>query len=211
MYGMDIVRGDKGHCFSRDCLYPDVCKKVQPDHSKQLSLLRKVRDIQGVKRVFVSSGIRYDLIVADKKHGMEYLEEIVKHHISGQMKIAPEHTESDVLSLMKKPSKEVLIEFSNMFKKAVENSGKKIFLTYYLIAAFPGSGFEQQKKLKSFISKNLRITPEQVQIFTPTPATLATMMYWTEKTPDKIPIFVEKGFKNRRKQKEIVAGSRRDN
>lgn len=206
MYGMDVVRGAVGHCFSRDCLYPDVCKKVRPDHSRQLSLLRKVRQIKGVKRVFVASGIRYDLIVADKKHGMEYLEEIVKHHISGQMKIAPEHTEPDVLSLMRKPSKEVLMEFSRMFEKAVKNSGKKIFLTYYLISAFPGSGFEQQKKLKDFISRNLRITPEQVQIFTPTPGTLATMMYFAEKTSDKIPIFVEKGFKNRRKQKEIVTG-----
>ena len=210
MYGMDIVRGKNGHCYSRDCLYPDICAKVAPDHSKQLSLLREVRKVKGIKRVFVSSGIRYDLIVADKKHGMEYLEEIVKYHISGQMKIAPEHTEPDVLSLMKKPSKEVLIEFSRMFEKAVKNSGKKIFLTYYLIAAFPGSGFEQQKKLKNFISRNLHITPEQVQIFTPTPGTLATMMYWTEKTLDGIPIFVEKGFKNRRKQKEIVTGTHRN-
>jgi len=211
MYGMDFIRAQKGHCISRDCLYPDVCKKVEPDHSKQLSLLRKVRETKGVKHVFVSSGIRYDLIVADQKHGMEYLEEIVEHHISGQMKIAPEHTEPQILSLMKKPSKEVLLEFSKMFEKAVKKSGKKTFLTYYLIAAFPGSELEHQKKLKDFISRNLRITPEQVQIFTPTPSTEATMMYWTEKTSDGIPIFVEKGFKGRRKQKDIVTGTSRNN
>jgi len=211
MYGMDFIRAQKGHCVSRDCLYPDVCKKVAPDHSKQLSLLRKVRQIKGVKRVFLSSGIRYDLIVADKKHGMKYLEEIVTHHISGQMKIAPEHTEPQILSLMKKPSKEVLMEFSKMFDQAVKNLEKKIFLTYYLIAAFPGSGLEQQKELKRFISGTLRITPEQVQIFTPTPSTEATMMYWTERTVDGVPIFVEKGFKGRRKQKEIVTGTNRNN
>ena len=206
MYGMDFIRAQKGHCVSRDCLYPNVCKKVAPDHSKQLSLLRKVREIKGVKHVFVASGIRYDLIVADKLHGKEYLEEIVRYHISGQMKIAPEHTEPSILSLMKKPSKEVLLEFSKMFEKAVKESGKKTFLTYYLIAAFPGSDFEHQKKLKDFISRNLRVTPEQVQIFTPTPSTEATMMYWTERTIDGVPIFVEKGWKNRRKQKDIVTG-----
>ena len=100
---------------------------------------------------------------------MEYLEEIVKYHISGQMKIAPEHTEPNVLSLMKKPSKEVLTEFSKMFSKAVTNSGKKIFLTYYLIAAFPGSGFEQQKKLKNFISKTFTSHPNRSRYLLPHP------------------------------------------
>ncbi len=179
------------------------------DHSKQLSLLRKLRKIEGVKHIFISSGIRHDLIVTDKQYGMEYLREIVENHISGQMKIAPEHTIESVTRLMRKPDGEMLIKFKKMFDEAVSKSSKTLFLTYYFIAAYPGCSEKEQVELKKFILKYLKINPRQVQIFTPTPSTEATMLYWTEKESCGNPIFVEKSFKGKKRQKEIVTARNR--
>ncbi|HDT11205.1 MAG TPA: YgiQ family radical SAM protein [bacterium] len=179
------------------------------DHSKQISLLRKLRKINGIKHIFISSGIRHDFIVTDKKYGMEYLKEIVENHISGQMKIAPEHTVASVTRLMKKPDGEMLVKFKKMFDQTVAKSGRPLFLTYYFIAAYPGCSEKEQVELKKFISKYLKINPRQVQIFTPTPSTEATMLYWTEKESFGIPLFVEKSFKGKKRQKEIVVSRRR--
>jgi radical SAM superfamily enzyme YgiQ (UPF0313 family) len=179
------------------------------DHSKQISLLRKLRKIKGIKHIFISSGIRHDFIVTDKKYGAEYLKEIVENHISGQMKIAPEHTIASVTRLMKKPDGEMLIKFKKMFDEAVAKTGKSLFLTYYFIAAYPGCSEKEQVELKKFISKYLKINPRQVQIFTPTPSTEATMLYWTEKETSGCPLFVEKSFKGKKRQKEIVVSRRR--
>ena len=128
--------------------------------------------MQGVKKVFVASGIRYDLIFADKKHGSAYLEALVRDHVSGQMKVAPEHTEDSILCIMGKPGTESLLKFKHAFDELSRKAGKKQFLTYYLIAAHPGCTLGDMKKLKRFTREKLNITPEQVQIFTPYPVNL---------------------------------------
>ena len=127
-----------GACPEKRCLYPAVCDSLRPDHSRQISLLRKLRRIPGVKQAIVASGIRYDLVLADRKQGIPYLREVVRHHVSGQMKIAPEHSEERVLECMGKPGRAGLIAFRDLFRRLTAEAGKEQFLTYYLIAAHPG-------------------------------------------------------------------------
>ncbi len=169
-----------GKC-GRNCLFPQICPNLKVNHQEQLDLLKKLRQLPGIKKVFVASGIRYDLIAKDQKHGQAYLEEIVEHHISGQLKIAPEHSEEKVLHLMGKPEKSILLNFKKLFETQNSRSGKKQFLTYYLMAAHPGCTIGDMHRLQAFVSQNLHLAPEQVQIFTPLPATYSTVMYYTYK------------------------------
>ncbi len=139
MYQMECSKKLKfGACKDKRCLYPKTCPALKPNHEKQIDLLKKLRSVEGIKKIFIASGIRYDLILDDHQYGDKYLEEIVAHHVSGQMKIAPEHTEDKVLSLMGKQGKDYLKEFKNRFYKLNKKLDKKQFLTYYLIAAHPG-------------------------------------------------------------------------
>jgi uncharacterized radical SAM protein YgiQ len=155
--------------------------------------------------VFVGSGIRYDMVLADKQHGIEYLGEVVQHHTSGQMKIAPEHADSKILYLMGKPAVKSLTQFKTTFEKLTREAGKKQFLTYYFIAAYPGSSDREMKKLHDFTTKELHLNPEQVQVFTPTPSTYASVMYYTEEDPfTGQPLFVEKNLTRKQKQKDII-------
>jgi uncharacterized radical SAM protein YgiQ len=208
MYGFECARKDTlGSCTNKRCVFPSVCPSLQTDHSRQTSLLRKLRKLPGVKRVIVASGIRYDMILADQKHGDAYLEQIVQHHVSGQMKIAPEHSEDNVLQMMGKPGKHDLLQFRRKFYKITERIGKKQFLTYYIIAAHPGCTTADMRALKKFASRELHARMEQTQIFTPTPSTYSTLMYWTEKDPfTGKPCFVEKSLRNRENQKKIMLG-----
>jgi uncharacterized radical SAM protein YgiQ len=206
MYGFECTKKLKsGTCEDKACIFPSTCKALKPTHKRQIELLKKIRDIKGVKKAFVASGIRYDLINADKEYGYEYLQEIVNHHISGQLKIAPEHIDDEVLHYMGKPGKKALVEFKNLFDKLNTKSGKKQFLTYYLIAAHPGCKEKNMHNLKDFASNVLKINPEQAQIFTPTPSTYSSLMYYTELDPKtRKPLFVEKDLHKKEKQKEIV-------
>ncbi len=206
MYGFSCSRMKrKGCCPDKRCLHPDVCSGLKVDHGKQLSLLRKLRRLSGVRRVVVASGIRYDMILADAGHGDEYLEEIIAHHISGQMKVAPEHSEPGVLRAMGKPGTDPLVAFKHKFDSLTGKAGKKTFLTYYLIAAHPGCTGEDMSRLRKFAARELRARPEQVQIFTPTPSTYSTLMYWTERDPfTGEACFVEKTVKGREAQKNIL-------
>lgn len=208
MYGFECsVKLHRGACQNRRCLFPKICPSVRPDHSSQIDLLKQLRKIKGIKKVFVASGIRYDLILEDKKHGREYLEEMVEHHISGQMKVAPEHTEDHVLELMGKPAQESLLRFKHMFDQINREKGKRQFLTYYLIAAYPGCSETDMHRMKSFISEKLRIHPEQVQIFTPLPSTYASIIYYTGQDPfTNQPVFVEKEMGRKERQKAIIVG-----
>lgn len=166
---------------------------------------KKVREIPGIRKAFVASGIRYDLITADKKHGYDYLKSLVKDHISGQMKVAPEHTEQHILDLMGKPGKQTLIDFKKLYDKLNRDMGKKQFLTYYLIAAHPGCEEKDMHELKRFTTQELKMNPEQAQVFIPTPGTYSAVMYYTEMDPvTRKKIFVEKDTKRKEKQKEIV-------
>ena len=213
MYGYECGRKlKKGVCADIACVSATVCPVLKPDHSEQIELLEKVRKMPHVKKAFVNSGIRYDLINEDKKYGKQYLKTLVDHHISGQMKVAPEHTEDNILRLMGKPNKETLLNFKKNFEELNKKSGKKQFLTYYLIAAHPGSQMEDMEKLKQFTTSNLQINPEQVQVFIPTPSTYSTLMYYTELDPwSRKPVFVEKDNIKKQKQKDIVTVKNRYN
>jgi uncharacterized radical SAM protein YgiQ len=206
MYGFECEKKTThGACADKRCLYPDICPQMTVDHGKQLALLRRLSKIEGVKKVFVASGIRYDLVLADEAHGLPYLRDVVQHHTSGQMKIAPEHTQDHILRRMGKPGKGILLRFRDLFYKLTKEVGKKQFLTYYLIAAHPGCTASDMKALKRFASRHLKINPEQVQIFTPTPSTYSSLMYHTEMDPfTGKALFVEKELGKKQRQKNIL-------
>ncbi len=210
MYGFECPKKLKrGSCTRRRCMYPDLCPLLKPDHTAQLALLRQIRRLKGVKKVFVASGIRYDLLLSDQVCGAQYLKEVVEYHVSGQMKVAPEHTQAAVLRAMGKPGADMLVKFKDLFDQTTEAAGKPQFLTYYLIAAHPGCSEKDMLELRRFTSQKLKINPEQVQIFTPTPSTYSSLMYYTELDPFTLqPIFVEKDPKRKERQKEIVVGKK---
>jgi uncharacterized radical SAM protein YgiQ len=206
MYAVECVKKiHKGACLDKRCLFPDICPVLKIDHQKQTTLLQKARQIPGVKKVFVGSGIRYDMVLADKQNGLSYLKEIAAHHTSGQLKVAPEHASPAVLKMMGKPPVKSLVDFKAQFETLSHQAGKDQYLTYYLIAAYPGCSDREMKQLKEFVTSKLKMTPEQVQVFTPTPSTYASVMYYTEKDPfTSEPIFVEKNLQRKVGQKEIV-------
>lgn len=206
MYGIECAKKLKlGSCPERRCLYPEICPSLKIDHSRQLALLRKIRAIPGVKKAFVASGIRYDMVIEDRQHGKEYLEEIVDYHVSGQLKVAPEHTVGSVLKLMGKPAPHTLLEFKKAFDELNRVAGRDQFLTYYLIAAYPGCTDADMQQLRAFAGEKLHIHPEQVQIFTPSPSTYASLMYYTEMDPFTLePLFIEKDQLRKEHQKQIV-------
>ncbi|MBU4350485.1 YgiQ family radical SAM protein [bacterium] len=206
MYGIECQKKLKsGSCTDNRCLYPQICSSLKINHKKQMEILKKIRQIEGVKKVFVASGIRYDMLLGDQKCGEKYLRELVKYHISGQLKIAPEHTENNVLEKMGKPDQGYLKRFRDKFLQINKEQKKKQFLTYYLIAAHPGCREEDMYRLKEYTSIELKLNPEQVQIFTPTPSTYSTLMYYTERDPfTGKAIYVEKNLKKKGRQKEIV-------
>lgn len=206
MYGFECSKKtEHGSCLKKRCIFPETCSKLITDHSKQIDLLKKLRNIKGIRKIFVASGLRYDLIENDRIYGDEYLRELVEHHVSGQLKIAPEHSDSEVLKLMGKPEVGSVFNFRDKFNKYSAQAGKNQFLTYYFIAAHPGCTEEDMKKLKNLSSEKLKINPEQIQIFTPTPSTYSTLMYYTETNPftgEKL--FVEKTHSGKENQKEIL-------
>jgi uncharacterized radical SAM protein YgiQ len=206
MYGYECDRKLKlGSCPKKRCIFPGVCPLMKVDHSRQIKLLQRLRRIPGVKKVFVASGIRYDLVLADEQHGEAYLKELVEEHVSGQLKVAPEHTEAKVLQAMGKPGTQSLLAFKERFDCLSAAAGKPQFLTYYLIAAHPGCTPQDMQAVKRFASQKLRLNPEQVQIFTPTPSTYSTLMYYTEMDPfTRQPVYVEKDPLRKERQKQAI-------
>ncbi|MCP4022228.1 MAG: YgiQ family radical SAM protein [Desulfobacteraceae bacterium] len=206
MYGFECQKKlEKGACNDKRCLFPKVCKSLKPDHSKQIRLIKKIEKLDRVKKVFISSGIRYDLILNDTQKGDTYLKKIVFDNVSGQMKVAPEHTMKNILTLMGKQDINDLLVFKKKFDSLTAQAKKKQFLTYYLIAAHPGCQKEDMKSLKKFTLQKLNIQPEQVQIFTPSPSTYSTLMYYTGINPfDKKKLFVAKNNNEKETQKKIV-------
>jgi len=206
MYGFECTKKLKrGACSDISCVSPEVCKSLQPTHEPYRQVLDTLSRLPKIKIVFVSSGIRYDLLFADKKDGPAFMEDLVAHHVSGQLKIAPEHTDDRILKSMRKPLFAQTIQFKQWFDQLSLKVKKKQFLTYYFIAAYPGCGEREMKAMKRTVSQELRMTPEQIQVFTPTPSTLATAMYYTEiDGPHGNTIFVEKDLGRKRKQVDIV-------
>ena len=209
MYGIECeLKLKRGPCPQKRCLFPRICRQLPVNHLKQRQLLARLRGLQGVRHVFVASGLRYDMILADKKEGGKYLRDLVRNHVSGQLKVAPEHSEERVLALMGKPGKDLLTRFRELFNRLSREEGKKQFLTYYFIAAYPGCTDADMRHLREFVFRNLHLTPEQMQIFTPTPSTYATMMYCTGKDLDGRRIAIVKDAKKKERQKSIVLDKR---
>lgn len=208
MYASGCERMErKGCCPKKSCISPKVCPLLKEGHGEQVSLLKALRSVKGVKKVVVASGIRHDMVLADKKDGERYLKELVTHHVSGQMKIAPEHTEDGVLRMMGKPGcdKNALLRFKELFYRFTKEAGLKQFMSYYLMAAHPGCSRSDMERLREFAVKELGGVPEQVQVFTPTPSTYSTLMYWTGRDPfTGKPCFVEKTARGREEQKSVL-------
>ncbi len=206
MYGVRCGRTEGGDpCGKRSCLHPSVCKHLVMNHKGQMDLLKKINGIDGVNKVFLASGLRHDMVISDKKEGKDYINRLARNHVSGQLKLAPEHTENSVLKLMGKPGISSLLEFKTIFDKCSMNAGKKQFLTYYFIAAHPGCSENEMKKMKDTVSRELKINPEQVQIFIPLPSTWSAVMYHTGKDPfTGKTLFVEKDIRKKEAQKNIL-------
>ncbi|MBP5653149.1 MAG: YgiQ family radical SAM protein [Lachnospiraceae bacterium] len=171
----------KGVCPNKQCLFPEVCKNVHADHKDYLELLRKLRKIPKVKKVFVRSGLRFDYILADP-NGEAFLSELCKYHVSGQLRVAPEHVSTNVLSLMGKPKAEVYGSFLKMYERVNKSLGMEQFAVPYLMSSHPGSTLEDAIALAEAV-RDLGYMPEQVQDYYPTPSTISTVMYYTGLDP----------------------------
>lgn len=210
MYAMGCSRRPGSACSKKGCLFPGPCKRLGADHGPQIEMLRALRAVPGVRQVFVASGLRYDLILRDLRNGRRYLEELLRHHTSGQLKIAPEHIHDPLLRLMGKPGRAALEAFLALFQETNRRLPRGRFLTYYFMAAHPGCGLEEMRALRAYAEKKLRLIPEQVQIFTPAPSTWATLMYYTGLDPfSGAPVFVERRLKAKIAQKAVLTADRR--
>ena len=165
-----------GACTNKKCLYPKPCENLEVDHSDYLSLLRKIRKIPGIKKVFVRSGFRFDYVVADKDKS--FLKELCKYHVSGQLRVAPEHVSDNVLSKMGKPGVNIYDKFCKEFEKVNKELGLKQYIVPYLMSSHPGSTLKDAIALAEYL-RSLGYMPEQVQDFYPTPGTVSTCMYYT--------------------------------
>ncbi len=170
----------KGACANRQCLFPEPCKNIRADHSDYISLLRKLRAIPKVKKVFIRSGIRFDYVLADKNRA--FLRELCEYHVSGQLKVAPEHVADAVLKRMGKPKNSVYMQFVKEYKEMNKKIGKEQYLVPYLMSSHPGSTLKEAVELAEYL-RDLGYMPEQVQDFYPTPSTLSTCMYYTGLDP----------------------------
>ena len=178
----------KGACPNKQCLFPTPCKNLEVDHSDYIQLLRKLRALPKVKKVFIRSGIRFDYLMADKDR--TFLKELCEHHVSGQLKVAPEHISNEVLSMLGKPSVEVYNAFCDAYKKMNQKLGKEQYLVPYLMSSHPGSTLKEAIELAEYL-RDLGYMPEQVQDFYPTPSTISTCMYYTGLDPRTMkPVYV---------------------
>lgn len=178
----------KGACPHKQCLFPKPCQNLKVDHSDYLKLLRKLRELPNVKKVFIRSGIRFDYLIYDNDR--TFLRELCEHHVSGQLKVAPEHISDAVLEKMGKPGVDVYNRFVKAYKDMNEKIGKKQYLVPYLMSSHPGSTLKEAVELAEFL-RDLGYMPEQVQDFYPTPSTISTCMYYTGVDPRNMqPIYV---------------------
>ena len=201
MYQMRCTRPEvEAKCRRLSCVHPTVCKLLGTNHGPLKELMREARTVEGVKRVLVASGVRMDLARRDP----EYLEELAAHHVGGHLKVAPEHTDPEVLNLMKKPSADDYVEFDKAFKQASRRVGKKQYTVPYFIASHPGSGIEQMIDLAVFLKRN-GYKPDQVQDFIPSPFDIAACMYHTGLDPmTREPVTITKGLRDRRTQRALL-------
>lgn len=192
----------KGTCGGRQCLYPTPCKNLRSSHSDYLSLLRKLRKLPGVKKVFIRSGIRFDYLLADKKD--TFFRELVQYHVSGQLKVAPEHVSDRVLDCMGKPRHAVYQRFTEKYQALNQEFGLKQYLVPYLMSSHPGSTMKDAVALAEFC-RDMGYMPEQVQDFYPTPSTISTVMYATGLDPRTMtPVYVPKDPHEKAMQRALI-------
>lgn len=201
----------EGACASRQCLYPQICPAFRPNHEKYMHLLQKLRALPKVKKVFIRSGLRFDCMLADKKHGQNFLRQLCEYHVSGQLKVAPEHISDKVLSLMGKPGEHVYQEFCRRYAEMNKKTGKEQYLVPYLISGHPGSDLKEAVKLAEYL-RDHKISPEQVQEFYPTPGTLSTCMYYTEMDPRTMQkVYVAKSTREKKMQRALLQYKKPEN
>ena len=192
----------KGVCPHKQCLFPEPCKNLRADHSDYIALLRKLRALPKVKKVFIRSGIRFDYVLADKKS--TFLEELCRYHVSGQLKVAPEHVSDPVLACLGKPKAAVYQEFCRQYKKMNERLGLKQYLVPYLMSSHPGSTMKEAVELSEYC-RDLGYMPEQVQDFYPTPSTISTCMYYTGLDPRTMTaVYVPKDPHEKEMQRALI-------
>ncbi len=213
MYHLNCVSDDiQSSCRKLSCVYPVICKNLKTDHSETTQLYREARQIQGVHKIAIASGLRYDLAVEDP----EYVKELVTHHVGGYLKIAPEHSEEQTLNKMMKPGMGTYDKFKRMFDKYSKEAGKKQYLIPYFIAAHPGCEDEDMLNLSLWLKKN-KFRVDQVQTFYPSPMSLATAMYHSGRNPLKKvtykseKLYVPREYEQRRSQKALLRYHDEDN
>lgn len=191
-----------GVCQGKRCLWPKVCRQMKVDESGYTELLRELRAIPGIKKVFVRSGIRFDYTMADPSD--EFLEELVRHHVSGQLRLAPEHVSDKVLAIMGKPSREVYDAFCKRFDEASQRAGKEQYVVPYLISSHPGSTMKEAIELAEAV-RDMGYMPEQVQDFYPTPSTMSTCMFYTGVDPRTMePVYVARDPHEKAMQRALI-------
>ncbi|WP_102048902.1 YgiQ family radical SAM protein [Pygmaiobacter massiliensis] len=191
-----------GMCADRKCLAPTPCPKLLVDHKEYVSILRRLRELPGVKKVFIRSGIRYDYLMLDKDE--TFFKELIEHHVSGQLKVAPEHCAPTTLKYMGKPNVEVFNRFVKRFYQLTKSAGKKQYLVPYLMSSHPGSTLKDAVELAEWLQKN-KMRPEQVQDFYPTPGTVSTCMFYTGLDPYTMkPLYVAKTSEEKALQRALL-------
>lgn len=199
----------RGVCQSKECLYPEPCKELEVDHSEYLDVLTAVRQLPGIKKVFIRSGIRYDYLMADPDD--RFMEELCQYHVSGTLKVAPEHVAPESLRRMHKPDKRVYESFKNKYKRTNQKLNMNQYLIPYYISSHPGCTLNDAIDLALYL-KESGFVPDQVQDFYPTPGTLATCMYYTEKDPFTLePIYVAKKAEDKRMQRALLHFNKKEN
>ena len=192
----------KGACADKKCLAPTMCPAVEVDHTDYLKLLRELRALPKVKKVFIRSGIRFDYLIADKNE--EFFKELINHHVSGQLKVAPEHCTNNVLKYMGKPPIEVYNKFEKRFYELTKSANKKQYLVPYLMSSHPGSTMKDAIELAVFLKRN-NMHPEQVQDYYPTPGTISTCMFYTGIDPNTMQkVYVPKTAKEKAEQRALL-------
>ncbi len=201
----------KGMCRGRDCLYPRPCPQLKAEHGEYLDLLDQVKQIPGVKKVFIRSGIRYDYMLADHTDGNRFLKALCADHISGILKVAPEHIAPEVLRCMHKPDQEVFGKFCRAYERTNKKLGKKQYMIPYFISSHPGCTLQSAVELALYL-KETGFVPDQVQDFYPTPGTLATCMYYTELDPLTMePVYVAKTMEEKQMQRALLHFHKKEN
>ena len=197
-----------GCCKDKRCLFPSACSNIEADHTDYLNLLRELRQIEGIKKVFVRSGLRYDYMMADKNDA--FFKELVEHHISGQLKVAPEHMSDNALYYMGKPSFKVYEQFRERYARINQKLGRKQYLVPYLMSSHPGATLDDAIMLAQYLN-SVGYMPEQVQDFYPTPGTLSTAMYYTGIDPRTMkPVYVAKTPEEKAMQRALLQWRRPD-